>query len=449
MVPKVAGKGKSFKGAGLYYLHDKKAATADRVVFTQTHNLATDNPDFAIRMMAYTAMHQAELKAAGGAAATGRKLVHAVYSYSLSWAPDETPTQEQMLEAAHETLEALGLSDHEALLVAHNDEPHPHIHVIVNRVHPETGLAAKLACDHLILSRWAEGYERRQGQIRCEERVKNNERRRKGQFVKDRASLGPGNFRNWRRNRIAAAVAARQAAANKLAARHAAQRQTFLDPRPGLRPTLYENKERRIRQLRSHLRERNRPKWAELYRRHREEKKALNEAQKTAYGRLRHHLRSRGDDPRNRHATGRRAMIADAVRAVFGRDNPHGALARKQEVERRALATATRRELREGVSEINKHYRQDVAQLKQAQGPDEKLKQAQAAERYALQREHSRQSQQLARDIKTGRDKDQFRAEAGKTAKDDFNERVRQRIKKNKARDQRKRGKDKDEGRER
>jgi hypothetical protein len=51
MVPKVAGKGKSFKGAGLYYLHDKKASTANRVAFTLTENLPTANPELALRFM--------------------------------------------------------------------------------------------------------------------------------------------------------------------------------------------------------------------------------------------------------------------------------------------------------------------------------------------------------------------------------------------------------------
>ncbi len=235
MVPKVAGKGKSFKGAGQYYLHDKKASTADRVAFTLTRNLPTDDPEFAIRLMAYTAMHQAQLKAANGVAATGRKLVHSVYCYSLSWAPDETPTQEEMLDAAHETIEALGLDQHEALLVAHNDEPHPHIHVIVNRVHPQSGLAAKLACDHLTLSRWAEDYERRQGEIRCEERVENNRLRRQLKAAADRAfvkhtpRLNTAEFHAWRKARLKAAFDRRQLEEKNLSAHHKGERAFLFD----------------------------------------------------------------------------------------------------------------------------------------------------------------------------------------------------------------------------
>lgn len=448
MVPKVAARGTSFKGAGLYYLHDKGASSAKRVAFTHTENLATDDPDRALRMMAHTAMRQNEIKAANGGARTGRKLTYPVYAYSLSWAPDEAPTQDQMIEAARESLTALGLDRHEVLMVAHNDEPQPHIHLIVNRVHPETGKAATLSNDHLTLSRWAEAYEKRQGKIRCEERVRNNEARREGRFVKDRRSLGPGHFHRWRRDRIMGAAAARKATAENLAAYHAGQRQALADQHAARRETLYEDKEESIRLFRAQLKERNRPKWAQMYRRQREEKKALNEAQKTAYTRLRHHLEQRGHDPRSPNRAGPRALIADAVRAVFGRDNPHGALTRKHRAERAALVGETRTEIREGIRDINLRYRQDLARMRESESR-ETLRQTQQAERDALAREQSRQSQQLARDIKTGGDKEQFRAEGGKTAMDDFNRRVAERLKETRKRDTRQRGRDRDGGRER
>ena len=59
VAPKIASKGTSFKGAGQYYLHDKNASTGNRIAFTHTENLATNNPDMALKMMAYTAMHKA------------------------------------------------------------------------------------------------------------------------------------------------------------------------------------------------------------------------------------------------------------------------------------------------------------------------------------------------------------------------------------------------------
>ena len=81
------------------------------------------------------------------------------------------------------SLEALGLEGHEALIVAHDDTRHRHVHVVANRVDPETGKAAKLGNSKLRRSRWAEGYEREQGRIRVERRVRNNERRRAGKEV--------------------------------------------------------------------------------------------------------------------------------------------------------------------------------------------------------------------------------------------------------------------------
>src|ERR1041385_2877856 len=46
-----------------------------------------------------------------------------------------------MQTVANRVLADLGLSEHQALLVAHWDREHPHVHIMVNRVHPVTGRA--------------------------------------------------------------------------------------------------------------------------------------------------------------------------------------------------------------------------------------------------------------------------------------------------------------------
>ena len=182
--------GSSFKGAALYHLHDKRLEgekvrlTDDRVAWTETMNLRTSDPEKAWRIMVATAENQASLKKTAGMKMTGRKLTKPVYTYSLAWHPEQKPSQAEMLGAAKDTLKALGMEEHQALIVCHNDTAHPHVHVILNRVHPETGLAAKTSQDRLKLSRWAEAYERAGGKIYCEERVINNVRRDQGEFVK-------------------------------------------------------------------------------------------------------------------------------------------------------------------------------------------------------------------------------------------------------------------------
>lgn len=46
-----------------------------------------------------------------------------------------------MGRVADRLIEALGLGEHQVLIVAHRDRDHPHVHLLVNRVHPETGTA--------------------------------------------------------------------------------------------------------------------------------------------------------------------------------------------------------------------------------------------------------------------------------------------------------------------
>ncbi|WP_419938672.1 relaxase/mobilization nuclease domain-containing protein [Candidatus Palauibacter sp.] len=189
MIPKINGLGRSFAGVAAYCLHDapepddRSPETSERVAWTDTRNLATIRPERAARLMAATAKAAPDLKRRAGGARGGRKLAKPVLHYSLSRAREETPTRQEMSQAVDGSLEALGMEGHEALIVAHDDTRHPHVQVIANRVDPETGKAAKLGNSKLRLSRWAEGYGREQGRIRCERRVTNNERRRTGAEV--------------------------------------------------------------------------------------------------------------------------------------------------------------------------------------------------------------------------------------------------------------------------
>lgn len=179
MVPFVAGRGHSFKGAGMYYLHDKGALTSDRVAWSHTHNLATDDPEKALRWMAFTSKNADRLKEQAGVARTGRKSSAGhVYAFSLAWHPEENPQKDHMLGAAFETLELLGLKEHEAVIVAHQETDHPHIHVICNLVSPKDGRTAVPSYDRLTLSKWAQEHEEKTGKIYCEKRVENNEKRR-------------------------------------------------------------------------------------------------------------------------------------------------------------------------------------------------------------------------------------------------------------------------------
>lgn len=174
MVPDIAKTGHSFNGAMAYYLHDKRQEgqeaqpqTAERVAWTETRNLASDDPEAARRIMIATAKQADELKAAAGIKNTGRKSKAHVYAYSLAWHPDEAGQLDraEMQRAVDSSLKALGAEGHQALIVCHRDQKHPHVHVILNRVHPETGVMLSTSNDRLKLSDWANEYERMRGVV--------------------------------------------------------------------------------------------------------------------------------------------------------------------------------------------------------------------------------------------------------------------------------------------
>ncbi len=203
MIPKVARRGHSFKGAGLYYLHDKannngeRVSTSDRVAWTYVHNMPTDDPEKAMRYMAYTSMNADHLKEQAGGSRAGRKSTKgSVYSFSLAWHTNETPEEDHMRNISLDALDRLGLKDnHQAVIVAHQETDHDHVHVICNLVNMETGKIASVSNDRLILSKWAQEYELEHG-VYCEQRIKNNEQRAKHSKDKDHHKEGQGEYRS-------------------------------------------------------------------------------------------------------------------------------------------------------------------------------------------------------------------------------------------------------------
>lgn len=211
MIPRDHGFGKSFKGIGQYLLHDPDHAnTNERVAWTHTHNLFTDDADLGFRIMAATAMDQRRIKEQAWRAKQeelppearserfidrGKKSALSVWHFSLSWEHEESKsiTRDEMIRAAESSLTKLGADrtkyggekqfadQHQAIFVCHEDKDHRHVHVVVNRVHPEHGKMISKYNDWHRFSRWAEKYERDRGQILCEQRVENNKARDRNQ----------------------------------------------------------------------------------------------------------------------------------------------------------------------------------------------------------------------------------------------------------------------------
>lgn len=195
MIPRLHPKGASFRGLGAYVLHDKDhAPTSERVGFTATRNMATNDPHVAIRVMAAVAMDQDRLKAEAGVKNTGRKSVKSVLHATLSWAKHETTSREEKEQAADSFLIAMGAQEHQAIYAEHTDEEHEHLHLIINRVHPESGKMLSSSKERLRASSWAEQYERERGEILCEQRAINNAARARGEFTRGKAAKTRAEF---------------------------------------------------------------------------------------------------------------------------------------------------------------------------------------------------------------------------------------------------------------
>jgi Relaxase/Mobilisation nuclease domain len=189
--------GTSFKGAGLYYLHDKKREgeterlTTGRVAWTHSLNTLEDDPEAVLAEMRQTAFDQTMLKHLAGKRGDGRPTEQTVMTVALAWSPDQSPDRQAMIDAGTSFLKHMGWEDHQVLFVAHNDTKHPHVHLIINRVHPETGMTMDDAWSKRRSQVWALAYEKEHGRIYCEAR---EAKYGNGQDI----DIGKMNYREWR-----------------------------------------------------------------------------------------------------------------------------------------------------------------------------------------------------------------------------------------------------------
>ncbi|GLR86536.1 relaxase/mobilization nuclease domain-containing protein [Bradyrhizobium iriomotense] len=179
MIVKNSGDGKSFGPRAEYLTHDKDARTDERVDWTKTHNLANENVHAAIDEMQLTAENAELLKQEAGVRGGGRRAEKISKHYSLNWAISDSPSQEHMIETCRDFLRHMGWHEHQAVFIAHNDKPYKHVHILINAVHPETGLRLNDDFEHERAQAWALQYELSQNHVHCTERLKNANEREK------------------------------------------------------------------------------------------------------------------------------------------------------------------------------------------------------------------------------------------------------------------------------
>lgn len=139
MIAKV-GSGTSFGGLQSYLFKESQAAPEvelesglqdyllgdqERVLWSETRNLWPEDSHLAAVLMDATASQNYRVE-------------KPVYHLSLSASPGEELDRKGWRDVTDRVLRRLGLEEHQALVVGHGDTHHPHVHVMVNRVHPET-----------------------------------------------------------------------------------------------------------------------------------------------------------------------------------------------------------------------------------------------------------------------------------------------------------------------
>jgi hypothetical protein len=117
--------GEGFMGLARYFVYGHvDHPDPHRVAWVESRNLPTNHAEAAARLMRATARRSLRTR-------------KPVYHISISFDVNDRVDRATMRQIADRLLRDLGLQEHQALIVAHRDRAHAHLHIMVNRVHPE------------------------------------------------------------------------------------------------------------------------------------------------------------------------------------------------------------------------------------------------------------------------------------------------------------------------
>ena len=103
------------------------------------------------------------LKAAAGISGRGRKSKKPMGHLILSWEPGAEISEQHAFETGWGAVRALGLDKHHAVLAFHEDKKHPHLHIAICRIDPDTGRTRNRKNPAQALSAYARRYEQEHG----------------------------------------------------------------------------------------------------------------------------------------------------------------------------------------------------------------------------------------------------------------------------------------------
>jgi hypothetical protein len=108
-----------------YILNPENENSNEKCVYSGSRGFLTDNPQ----------SQKAEMVALSQEAVRSKDTIN---HYVLSWREGEYPTPEQIEESIDIMLEELGLKGHQVIYGLHADTDNIHLHIAINRVHPDT-----------------------------------------------------------------------------------------------------------------------------------------------------------------------------------------------------------------------------------------------------------------------------------------------------------------------
>ena len=111
-----------------------------------------------------------------------KKTMHLI----VSFAAGERPTEAQLTLIEERLAASVGMQDLQRIRVVHDDTDHLHMHIAINRIHPESLLSIQPSRDYQSLSRCARELELELGLSRCHGRDANQLDMKLGELLQER-----------------------------------------------------------------------------------------------------------------------------------------------------------------------------------------------------------------------------------------------------------------------
>ncbi len=132
-----AGGGKGFGDVVRYVARDRDDQIALRERFGAP-DMGTINLDCPLDAHEDRISAIAILDSTAAAVQARRQTGHPAYHIEFSWKEGEHPTRQQVAQAASHVMRSVGMAEHQAIWAIHKDTDNDHVHLVVNRVHPDT-----------------------------------------------------------------------------------------------------------------------------------------------------------------------------------------------------------------------------------------------------------------------------------------------------------------------